>query len=249
MAPGEVHERLILRWREVITALIARALLRHTATTNPQTALPLRAEIYDNATMEFEAVRIEEITMLLGDARKGSAHAQERLYAHVYRELHRLAERQLRGDREHGGATSLVHEAYFKLSRAPTEFNDRQHFFATAARAMRQILIDRARERQAERRGGGLRAQTLDGVALEVSAGGHDDELLALNQALDQLAELDSRLAQVVEMRFFGGLELSEIAPLLDVSERTLKRDWRRARAFLYQILSSGDAASALPED
>ncbi len=188
--------------------------------------------------MEPVTAPTEEITLLLVDARKGDAHAQERLYAHVYRELHRLAERQLRGDREHGGATSLVHEAFFKLSRASTEFNDRQHFFATAARAMRQILIDRARERMAERRGGGVRAQTLEGVALEVSANGHDDELLALNQALDQLAALDGRLAQVVEMRFFGGLELSEIAPLLDVSERTLKRDWRRARAFLYQALT-----------
>jgi RNA polymerase sigma factor (TIGR02999 family) len=187
----------------------------------------------------------EDITLLLGDARKGDAQAQERLYAQVDRELHRLAERQVRGDREHGGATSLVHEAFFKLSRAPTEFNDRQHFFATAARAMRQILIDRARERQADRRGGGVRALTLDGVALEVSAGGHDDELLALNQALDQLAELDRRLAQVVEMRFFGGMELSEIAPLLEVSERTLKRDWRRARAFLYQTLCPG---SILPD-
>ncbi|HWS25303.1 MAG TPA: ECF-type sigma factor [Xanthomonadales bacterium] len=200
--------------------------------------------------MELSAAVHEEITLLLVDARKGSAPAQERLYAHVYRELHRLAERQLRGDREHGGATSLVHEAFFKLSRAPTEFNDRQHFFATAARAMRQILIDRARERQAERRGGGVRAQTLDGVALEVSAGGHDEELLALNQALDQLAAFDPRLAQVVEMRFFGGLELSEIAPLLDVSERTLKRDWRRARAFLYQTLSGdgGATPTVLPE-
>jgi RNA polymerase sigma factor (TIGR02999 family) len=185
----------------------------------------------------------EDITLLLVDARKGSAHAQERLYAHVYRELHRLAERQLRGDREHGGATSLVHEAYCKLSRASTPFNDRQHFFATAARAMRQILIDRARERLTERRGGGVRPQTLEGVAMEVSAGGHDDELLALNQALDQLGQLDARLAQVVEMRFFGGLELSEIAPLLEVSERTLKRDWRRARAFLYQALGAGTPA------
>jgi RNA polymerase sigma factor (TIGR02999 family) len=182
----------------------------------------------------------DDITLLLGNARRGSALAQERLYSFVYRELHRLAERQLRGDREHGGATSLVHEAWFKLSRGSTEFNDRQHFFATAARAMRQILIDRARERQADRRGGGVRAQTLDGVALEVSASGQDLELLALNQALDQLAALDERLAQVVEMRFFGGLELSEIAPLLKVSERTLKRDWRRARAFLYQSLGSG---------
>ncbi len=210
--------------------------------------LPLANKIHDNAGMEVNSVAAEEITLLLGDARKGSALAQERLYAHVYRELHRLAERQLRGDREHGGATSLVHEAFFKLSRAPTEFNDRQHFFATAARAMRQILIDRARERHAERRGGGVRAQTLEGIALEVSASGHDEELLALNQALDQLAELDMRLAQVVELRFFGGLELSEIAPLLEVSERTLKRDWRRARAFLYQMLGGNDDAAAAPE-
>ena len=190
--------------------------------------------------MQVDPAVPEDITLLLVDARKGSAHAQERLYAHVYRELHRLAERQLRGDRQHGGATSLVHEAYCKLSRASTPFNDRQHFFATAARAMRQILIDRARERMTERRGGGVRPQTLDGVAMEVSVGGHDDELLALNQALDQLGQLDPRLAQVVEMRFFGGLELAEIAPLLEVSERTLKRDWRRARAFLYQALGTG---------
>ena len=154
--------------------------------------------------MQVDPAVPEDITLLLVDARKGSAHAQERLYAHVYRELHRLAERQLRGDRQHGGATSLVHEAYCKLSRASTPFNDRQHFFATAARAMRQILIDRARERMTERRGGGVRPQTLDGVAMEVSVGGHDDELLALNQALDQLGQLDPRLAQVVKCAFSG---------------------------------------------
>ncbi len=183
----------------------------------------------------------EEITLLIADAQAGSAPAQEKLYAHVYRELHRLAERQLRGDRDHGGATSLVHEAYFRLSRSPGSFNDRQHFFATAARAMRQILIDRARERLAERRGGGARVESLDGLAMDIAVAGGDEELLALNQALDQLGVLDARLAQVVEMRFFGGLELTEIAPLLQVSERTLKRDWRRARAFLYDAL--GDKA------
>ncbi len=189
----------------------------------------------------------DDITLLIADAQGGSAPAQEKLYAHVYRELHRLAERQLRGDREHGGATSLVHEAYFRLARSPGSFNDRQHFFATAARAMRQILIDRARERLAERRGGGARVESLDGLAMDVAVAGGDEELLALNQALDQLGVLDARLAQVVEMRFFGGLELTEIAPLLQVSERTLKRDWRRARAFLYDAL--GDSVKIDADD
>lgn len=185
--------------------------------------------------MEETEQPTEEITLLLGDARKGSALAQERLYAHVYRELHRLAERQLRGDREHGGATSLVHEAFFKLSRAPTEFNDRQHFFATAARAMRQILIDRARRKLAEKRGAGVVPESIDDI--DVAGIGSPHELVALDDALSVLAKLDPRAAAVVEMRVFAGLTIEETAQALDIHPSSVNREWAQASAWLREQL------------
>ncbi len=181
---------------------------------------------------------VTEITVLIGQARAGDRHARDRLFTALYDELRRLARGQLAGGDAPLHATSLVHEAWCKLARgADLAVNDREHFYAIASRVMRQIVVDHIRSRDARRRGGDFRIDPLDTGALRVVADGssiRDDDILALNQALDRLAVVDPHLAQVVELRFYGGLELSQISALLDRSERSLKRDWRRARAFLH---------------
>ena len=181
-----------------------------------------------------------DITDMLGRARGGDRAATDALFAELYRELHRLAAGQLRGESQH--ATSLVHEAYEKfVGHGALDVNDREHFFAVAARAMRQIVVDHVRNRGAQRRGGGAIAP-IETTALEVAAEGRDDDVLALDDALVRLGETDPALAELVELRFYGGLGLEEIAALRDRSERSLKRDWRRARAFLYRELADDDA-------
>jgi RNA polymerase sigma factor (TIGR02999 family) len=181
-----------------------------------------------------------DITDMLGKARGGDRAAMDALFAELYRELHRLAAGQLRGENEH--ATSLVHEAYEKfVGHGALAVNDREHFFAVAARAMRQIVVDHVRARGAQRRGGDGVMQPIETTALEIAAQGRDDEVLALDEALGHLGDTDPMLAQLVELRFYGGLDLAEIAVLRDRSERSLKRDWRRARAFLYREIA-GDA-------
>ncbi len=180
-----------------------------------------------------------DVTVLIGQARDGDRDAGDRLFAALYTELKRLARGQLAGGDAPMHATSLVHEAYMKLARgAAIAVNDREHFYATASRVMRQIVIDHVRARDAKRRGGDVRINALDTDALRaVASEGAGDDVLALDAALDKLAALDPLLGKVVELRFYGGLELSEISGLLDRSERSLKRDWRRARAFLYSEL------------
>lgn len=176
----------------------------------------------------------EDVTALIGRAGRGEKDAADRLFATVYKDLHRIAGRVLRGGDGGMHTTSLVHDAYIKLRRPESlQQNDREHFFAVAARAMRQIVIDHARERAAHKRGGEFDLRSLDSSALQVAANGRSDNLLALDESLGRLAEVDPALAQLVELRFFGGLELSELSAILDRSERSLKRDWRRARAFL----------------
>jgi RNA polymerase sigma factor (TIGR02999 family) len=180
-----------------------------------------------------------EITELIGKARGGDAQASERLFAALYDELRRLATGQLRGD-DAMRSTSLVHEAYLKLAHhGALEVNDRGHFFAVAARVMRQIVIDHVRSRAALRRGGDLHFASLDTTALQAAAQERNEELIALDGALDRLAAVDAQLAALVEMRFYAGLELSEVASVQDRSERSLKRDWRRARAFLQREMSA----------
>lgn len=181
-------------------------------------------------------------TQLLARMRAGDTAAPEALFAAVYEELRRLA-RQVRGGRAGDTlrTTALVHEAYVKLTsgNAP-DYEGRLHFFRTAARAMRQILTDAARRRLADKRGGGLPTVTFDeGVhAAPVDA----ERLLALDEAIDRLEALDPRAAQVVECRFFAGLSVEETAVALDISPRTVKRDWRAARAFLADDLEpAGD--------
>jgi len=180
-----------------------------------------------------------DITELIASARAGDAQASERLFAALYDELRRLAAAQLRGE-DAMRSTSLVHEAYLKLANhGALEVNDRGHFFAVAARIMRQIVIDHVRSRAALRRGGDLQFASLDTTALQAAAAERTDELLALDAALDRLAAIDAQLAGLVEMRFYAGLELTEVAGVQDRSERSLKRDWRRARAFLLRELTA----------
>jgi len=160
----------------------------------------------------------------------------------TYQELRAIAHRRLLG-RAPGGTlstTGLVHEAYLKLgeqSRAPAAWRDRSHFFALASLVMRNILVDRARERGALRRGGGRRQITLD----EEFTGVEDqsEALLQLNEALETLATVDPRLVQVVECRFFGGLTETETAEALGVTTRTVQRDWVKARVLLRRLLES----------
>lgn len=158
------------------------------------------------------------------------------LYAVVYDELKRIAHHHLH---DAGGetlsTTDLVHEAYLKLSHSPGQWDNRAHFFGAASRAMRQVLVDFARKRQADKRGGGRDIVTLQSsdAALDLEL----DEMLALDSALDRLNEVDQRLRQVVELRFFGGLPATEIADLLDVTPRTVERDWVKARLFLLHEL------------
>jgi RNA polymerase sigma factor (TIGR02999 family) len=176
-----------------------------------------------------------EVTRLLQAAVGGDQDALDRLVPLVYEDLRRLAHRQL--GREGGGhtlqTTGLVHEAYLKLAGGSGGGAvNRAHFLAIAARAMRQVLVDYARRRKAEKRGGGMVYVTLnDGEqGLDVSS----DDLLALDEVLDQL---EPRQKQVVELRYFGGLEEKDIAETLNVSERTVRRDWVKARAWLYRAL------------
>lgn len=157
----------------------------------------------------------------------------------LYDELHALAHRQIRRARpgETLRTTALLHEAYLKLARGASVKN-RSHFFALAARAMRQVLIDHARNQAALKRGAGLQIATLGDVASEVGADAA--ELIAIDTALAKLQDANQRMARVVELRFFGGLSVEETAEALDESTATIKRDWRAARAFLLATLSPG---------
>jgi len=179
------------------------------------------------------------VTRLLDRWRLGDADAADELFALVYDDLRTLARRQLARLRpgQTLAATALVHEAYLKFAeRSAPAVVDRHHFLAVAARAMRLIVIDHIRRRQAQKRddgGGGVLAHSAEVARPEMVP----IDLIAMNEALEELAALDARQAQVVELRFFGGLELKEIAAVLDTSERTIKRDWQRARAFLHASL------------
>lgn len=178
---------------------------------------------------------MSEITVLLQQAREGSPDAAKALFVGLYDEMKRLARRQLKSDNAPLQATSLVHEAYCKISLGSAmAINDRQHFFAVAARVMRQIVLDAVRARNSQRRGGDVRVIALDTQALKAAVGVEkDEEVLALDEALGTLEAFDPELARLVELRFYAGLELSEIRALNGRSESSLKRDWRRARAFL----------------
>lgn len=162
----------------------------------------------------------------------------EDLFSVAYEELRRLASSVRRGDvAETLNPTALVNEAYLKLaSSAPVEVQSQLHFKRIAARAMRQVLVEAARRRSAQKRGGGQAMVTFDDAF--VSKSRDSEEILALDAALDELAGLNSRQSRLVEYRFFGGMNVSETAEVLGVSESTVERDWRAARAWLATRLS-----------
>jgi RNA polymerase sigma-70 factor, ECF subfamily len=183
-----------------------------------------------------------DITGMLMAWSRGDRAALERLTPLVYGELKRLAESYLR--RERGAhtlqPTALVHEAYLKLiDQHHVEWQNRAHFFGIAAQAMRRILVDRARERLAEKRGSGEARLSLD-EALDVSER-RDDQLVALDDALQTLAALDPQKCRVVELKYFGGLSLEEMAEILGISRATVVREWRMAKAWLYGELNQRD--------
>lgn len=181
----------------------------------------------------------EDITALARAAGDGDSAARDALFTHVYDELKRLARAQLRGASSPTlNTTGLVHDAYLKLAcPGGLDVQGRKHFFVLSARAMRQIVIDHVRKRAAGKRGGGVVPASLEDAAEPQGAEIGPDKLLELDRALDQLHSTQPRLAALIELRFFTGLELAEIAAMQDVSERTLNRDWRRARAELYAVL------------
>jgi RNA polymerase sigma factor (TIGR02999 family) len=202
-----------------------------------QSARPARGRrlaIPDTLLMDDTVPRPGEVTLLLGALQAGDRAALDRVLPRVYDELRALARSQLR--RQPGAtleATALVHEAYVKLGRSGAlNAVSRSHFLAIAASAMRQVLIDRARAARSQKRGGGAAAVTLSDQA--PAAAVRADELLALDEAL---ATLEPRQRLVVECRFFAGMEEREIAEALGVSERTVRREWVRARAWLYARL------------
>lgn len=184
-----------------------------------------------------------EITQLLAEWREGNQSALDDLYPLVYDELHRLARRYM--SRERKGhtlqTTALINEAYVRLvDQKNVPWANRSHFFAISAQIMRRILIDHARRHQYAKRGGGARQVSLEEAATVVPD--QSEELLRLDEALKSLAEMDPRRSQVVELRYFGGLNNEEIAGVLHISENTVTRDWNMARAWLYQQLTGSGA-------
>jgi RNA polymerase sigma factor (TIGR02999 family) len=182
----------------------------------------------------------QDVTRLLEEWSEGDPAALDRLLPLVYADLRRIAASQLRAERrEHTlSATAVVHEAYLRLvGQRQVRLADRAQFFAAAATQMRRILVDHARARSAQKRGGAEVRVTLDEeIAAEIT---HDLDLLALDRALDELAALDPRVARIVELRFFGGLSLDDAALAMDISRRTVAREWALARAWLLRRLEA----------
>jgi len=187
----------------------------------------------------------QDITRLLKAASEGDRAALDRLLPLVYEPLRRIARSQRAGEmRAHTlSTTALVHEAWLRLLGPEVgDWQGESHFYRYAARAMRNILVDAARARQAQKRGDGIEPLALDDVPLVAEEACGD--LLALDQALHSLAEVAPRLAQVVELRFFAGLEVEQVAEVLGITSRSVVRDWAKARALLAQMLGEGQATA-----
>lgn len=182
----------------------------------------------------------DALTELLAASRDGDADATDRVFRTVYEELRRLARAHgaQHGASETLAGTALVHEAYFKLVDADQrlDFDSRAHFFSAASRAIRQIIVDAARTRQRQKRGGGHRPVRL-ADAPTLAADSAPEAVLALDEALARFEVLDARAARVVECRYFAGLSIAETADILGVSTMTVKRDWTAARAWLHAAL------------
>lgn len=186
-----------------------------------------------------------DVTQLLKAMTSGDPAAGERLLPLVYAELHRLASSYMRRERQDHTLqpTALVNEAYLRLAGDEVDWQNRQHFIGVAARVMRRVLVDHARTHNAEMRGGGLKRVDLEeGVAISKE---RSEEILSLDEALKRLTELNPRQAQVVELRYFGGLSVEEIGGILGIAPRSVKRDWALARIWLYEQLR----VNAKPEE
>ena len=182
-----------------------------------------------------------DVTRALLDAADGDRTAQDLLWQLTYEELHRIARAHLRRESPHHtlSATSLVHEAYLRLvDQTRVSWQNRSHFFGVASQACRRVLVDHARQRLAQKRGGGAVAVTLnEQLALTED---RTEEILAVNRALERLATVDERLCRLVEYRYFGGLSEEETAEVLELSTRTVRREWAKAKGWLYQELQGG---------
>ena len=179
-----------------------------------------------------------DVTTLIAAAEQGDRAAADALFTALYQELHRMARRELsrRGGGVTLGATTLLHDAYLDMSgREGAAFPDRNRFMAYAARVMRGLIIDYARSRHAQKRGGQFEITSIRTDLADVVAG--VEELTQLSDALDQLSAVDARLARIVDLKFFCGFSFREIAAMSDVSERTVQRDWEKARIYQHQVL------------
>jgi RNA polymerase sigma factor (TIGR02999 family) len=229
------------RWQELI-----RKLARRNDTRRKIIAMWCRAGacfvLAILETQEDRTAMSEDVTALIDAANGGDEAALQRLFTRVYAELKRLAHLQLA---RAGGATlnttGLVHETYLKLVQpGDVGLRNSDHFFSLAARAMRQIVIDRARAQLAEKRGGAVARHVDIDAAFDVASNELEPEqLLRLDEALERFGTQEPRLARLVELRFFGGLSLEQIAQVQAVSERTLNRDWRRAKVQLFLSLEA----------
>lgn len=230
MRPPCPCQRKVLSEQAVPTALFFRTFLSslwpaprppiHTAIPHPSVIAP------------------PDVTRLLHDARSGAEGAHDRLLATVYQELNVIARAHLRRERpDHTlSSTALVHEAYVRMvDLTAVSWTGRAHFFAVASQAMRRVLVDWARARRADKRGGDAAPLSLDAAEIDPAAPARPDEIVALDEALRRLACRSERQARVVECRYFGGLSIEETAGALGVSPTTVKDDWRLARAWLFR--------------
>ncbi|MFM9957329.1 MAG: sigma-70 family RNA polymerase sigma factor [Phycisphaerales bacterium] len=186
------------------------------------------------------------ITLLLHAASSGDRRDLDALMSAIYEDMRRLAVSHMRGERRNHTLqpTALVHEAYVRLlGQHGTEWKDRLHFFAIASRIIRRILIDHARASNADKRGGDRTRISIEGhdVAAPTKGGRTDIDLLALDEAMQELAQLDEQQARIVELRYFGGCTVEEVAELLNIGKRTVDRDWQAARAWLFDRLRDDD--------
>ncbi len=195
-----------------------------------------------------EELKSADTAELLALCDNGDKQALDEVFERVYRELHSMAHQLRRGAQDTMGTTGLIHEAYLKLGNAASlSINSRKHFCRTAAKAMRQILINAAQTRQAKKRGEGQHPESL----IEEIVGSYQDQqqIIDVGRALEALRDLDARMADIVELRYFGGYSSNECADMLDLSVPTVQRDWRLARAWLAQALSEQHQIPADPAD
>ncbi len=178
------------------------------------------------------------LSSLIEAAETGSSSDMEALFAALYSELHRLARRQLAGNRELSlSVTTLLHEAYLDMAGRESRFPDQARFMGYAARVMRGLIIDHARNRQAQKRGGKFEITSLENtVAAELA---DDVELTRVSEALDKLANVEAELAEIVDLKFFCGFSFAEIAAMRKLSERTVQRKWEKARIYLHRELQT----------